>query len=346
MSLYNKLLAERNITKKTKTKHSEENVSYWIKSVLLRYTKNSFIFLNIDKGQSVRVLTDNNIDIETLPLIFSANCRTKDISKLPLLPGITLQIRIGIKTGRLGQIIKVELYEIKDISYIDTDVFDNKSYLFQYPESSKNFRRQDILIPMTAYYRSDIEDGSLDGYLTERPNTSTINDRFCFNREYIIESIQWKNTSNPMHENKLFKAVIRFPLSALACFGVTNETHWRDNDYANKWLLHTDYVLNTSVSAKSHSFIISKDFMPRTIFTTVIHVYVNLAKQIRMIGVQVKPDEVETLLLDKGHKKYANKTDSAVINVTECQDHIVNHEKYVYYKVGSKGCWDLFALKI
>jgi hypothetical protein len=298
MSLYQKLLSERKtlngtpfnnttVFKKAKIAEKPTHNTIRVKAILLRFKKT-----NSGNYKHIFLKTNENVELKNVPKVFTV-LHTQIIENIFL--GEFATIKIGVSDVLVGkkkskkdsnaQFIFSDIErEQQSKNHINLSIFNCDPCAFHFSKNSDTFRKNDILFPITSYYLDDMQntEDNKNGFLTERPKFTTVKDTYGFKREYTLEFAQWENSNEPLIDHLWFETVISFPLLVLQqCFRVNNEIHWRDDEYANKWLLNTEYVINTYVTENSYRYITSKKHTPGKIYTVVRYIYINLLEAIK-----------------------------------------------------------------
>ena len=268
-------------------------------------------------------------------------------SHLNLKPGMRVSVRVGITKNR-GRTY-VDAYSVKVLNggKTEMDAFEDKDELFFFPVTGAEMKQYDIILPMTEFYEHDEFEGCTDGFITERPNETTVDEKFEFTRTFGYAFAQWRNTSDPAKDAKFYKVNLRFNLGVLSqAFGVTNEAHWRDDVYANSWLLHADFVILCSLSTNTHAFVRIAEEIPDTMYATGNALLVDLPATVRKIGEKLTLAEVTDMYSAADDNLITEEQEGLCLNVTDNNTHTVEYEKFDYYCVGGKNntLYDIFAL--
>lgn len=359
-SLYETLLGKR--TNPNGTLYNEQSQTQQsAKSQKLAYQTTATVvtvktFSNGDTRVNLLIHTVTPaMDGETHPMIVSAKLDRSQVKMIPyLVPGILVSARVLVKHGNVRTFYDCINMNILNEGRVDLSVFDDKPQLFQVPTCGAQMKQYDILFPLTPCYMGELKEGPTNGFLIARPTSTQTDDKYGLKREYDLNFAQWVNTDNPIENHTWHQANVRLDMKALGCFGITDETHWVNDEYADKWLLGTDYVVRTFLSTKSYEYMMNRsDDFPKKFFAIASDVYVDLNRQVRTIGTLCNQEKVSELLqkitptrTKKTGNRYTDHPSQAIVNVNE-SDHQIDHDKYDYYvvTVDDESIFDLFALR-
>ena len=353
-TLYRELLAQRTnsdgtvfspVNNKPKTRPISD-VQHDVTAVLLKKltTKAGRVILSLLCQEDISDCEKLNADT-----VFISSIDPACVEHLDLKPGIKVSIRVGVTKNR-GRTY-VDAYSVKILNGGNSNMkaFEDKHELFYFPSTGQEMKQYDLLFPMTDFYQEDDFAEAQSGFMIERPTNTEIDDgKFGFSRALGLEFCQWRNSTNPENDARFYRVNLRANLQVLSqAFGVTNEVHWRDNAYADLWLLQADMIALCSLSCNTHAFVRIADEVPSVMYATVNALIVDLPATVRKIGEKLTPATMAHLYSqdNKENVEEQEKDTRAVVNLTETSDHQVDHTLYDYYGVGNKNSvFDLFAI--
>lgn len=272
-----------------------------------------------------------------------------------LLPGTFIEAEIAVKQGTKKTFF--DITRIKNKGFAPSHEYANMMSTFWLPTEGKEMPKWDLLVPCTQHF-TDIEqmdEDAMNGLNVVMPKETFTDDKFGFKRNVKIGITQWTNSS--VLNGHVFRMLTRIKSQALTAFGVANLEHWKNDTYANLWLLGTEYVVRCSFSPRNHDEITKQEQTPEDLYTIGTHILINLPEQVRKIGIKcdtITTDDIKKCLNEKSslerarltsENPYSTLSSSPIVNVGE-SDHEIDHELYDYYVVGDPlEIFDLFAIR-
>ena len=284
---------------------------------------------------------------------FNRNMKQEDF--IDLLPGTFIETEIAIKQGTKKRFYDIN--QFKNRGFVSSKEYAPMLSTFRLPTQGAKMPQWDLLVPCTQAF-TDIEnmdEEATNGLNVVMPEKTFADEKYDFKRILKLGMTQWTDSS--VLNGQVFHMLARIKHQALFAFGVTNIDHWKNDTYADKWLLGSEYVVRCSFSKKMHDDITKQEQTPEDLYTTGSHILINLPEQVRKIGEKCDPSTTEAIMkcissvsdIERARlaneNPYTNLASPPILNVGESQ-HEVDHDLYDYYLVGDAlEVFDLFAIR-